>query len=679
MALELTGILNENEFYTDYYFRAILPDRLKAWVKKSRQADGECRAWATLKKMGGGNYQAARHAFTEAHTPEERLALQRDFVRPVLNALGYTTSARVELLDPDRLPLFAAVHQQKQPHLWVVEAFDADDTGDDLMTLPAHPLQIEHDQDTPLERLIGTAFFGTSPPRWILVVSLQRFILWDRTKWANHRALHFDWDTLYATSPPIRTFQLITMLLSRASLCPEAGTDSLLDKFDTHARAHAQGVSTSLKYALREAVELLGQAYVEQHPQVDANTLTVECLRYLYRLLFLFSVEARPELNYLPMNAVLYRDGFSLEKLRDLELTALHEENAAEGHFLHDTLTMLFELVFHGRREHTRQREVQEGLDTFSVAPLQCDLFDPASTPLLASIRIPNAVWQRIIRMLSLGHESGRTGGLRRISYAQLGINHLGAVYEALLSYRGFIAKEDLYEVKDPKQIHDLLAPAYFVNRETLEAHYDESDRVYTDDGALVHHPKGAFIYRLTGRARETSASYYTPEALTRCVVRYALQTVMEGKSADELLQITICEPAMGSAAFLNEAVTQLATAYLNRKMKEREEVLSADVYTRHLQRVKLYLADNNVYGVDLNPMAVELGGVSLWLNTLVPGGFVPWFGNQLKCGNALIGAWRRVYSAPQLRAGKWWNSTPRHLDTSTPRHLDTSTPRHLA
>ena len=584
----------------------------------------------------------------------------------MLNALGYTTSARVEPLDSNHLPLFAAVHQHKQPHLWVVEAFDADDTREELMVLPTHPLQIEHDQDTPLKRLIDQAFFGSAPPRWILVVSLQHFILWDRTKWANHRALHIDWDTLYATSRPIRTFQLITMLLSRASLCPEAGTDSLLDDLDTHARTHAQGVSTSLKYPLREAVELLGQAYVQQHPNVHfdkatTNALTAECLRYLYRLLFLFSVEARPELNYLPMNAILYRDGFSLEKLRELARVPLHEENAAEGYFLHDTLTMLFELVFHGRREHTRQREVQEGRDTFSVAPLQCDLFDPASTPLLARIRIPNAVWQRIIRMLSLGHESGRTGGLRRISYAQLGINHLGAVYEALLSYRGFIAKEDLYEVCEAGQkTHDLLGPAYFVNRETLEAHYDESERVHKEDGSLVHHPKGTFIYRLTGRARETSASYYTPEALTRCVVKYALQTVMVDKSADELLQITICEPAMGSAAFLNEAVTQLATAYLNRKMKEREEVLPADVYAQHLQRVKLYLADNNVYGVDLNPMAVELGGVSLWLNTLVPGGFVPWFGNQLKCGNALVGAWRRVYSAPQLRAGKWWTSRPR-------------------
>ena len=92
------------------------------------------------KNGGGGNYQAALHAFTEASTPEERLALQRAFVRPVLNALGYTTSARVEPLDPEQLPLFAAVQQYKQPHLWVVEAFDGDDTGDDLMTLPAHPL-----------------------------------------------------------------------------------------------------------------------------------------------------------------------------------------------------------------------------------------------------------------------------------------------------------------------------------------------------------------------------------------------------------------------------------------------------------------------------------------------------------------------------------------------------------
>ena len=63
---------------------------------------------------------------------------------------------------------------------------------------------------------------------------------------------------------------------------------------------------------------------------------------------------------------------------------------------------------------------------------------------------------------------------------------------------------------------------------------------------------KGTFIYRLAGREREKSASYYTPEVLTKCLVKYALKELLEGKTADEILKLTICEPAMGSAAFLN-------------------------------------------------------------------------------------------------------------------------------
>ena len=68
---------------------------------------------------------------------------------------------------------------------------------------------------------------------------------------------------------------------------------------------------------------------------------------------------------------------------------------------------------------------------------------------------------------------------------------------------------------------------------------------------------------------REKSASYYTPEVLTRCLVKYALKELLEGKTADEILELKICEPAMGSAAFLNEAVNQLAEAYLTLKQKE--------------------------------------------------------------------------------------------------------------
>ena len=226
------------------------------------------------------------------------------------------------------------------------------------------------------------------------------------------------------------------MLLCRTSLVPDGGAPSMIDHLSTQSQKHNQGISSGLKYALRDAVELLGREYIQHHPRVDAKALTNDCLRYLYRLLFLFTVEARQHLGYLPMNAELYREGFSLEKLRDLEQVPLNAEGASEGFFIHDSLMELFDLIYHGRQETWRQKEIRAGLDTFSVAPLKCDLFDIEHTPLLSRIRIRNCIWQKIIQSMSLGKTNK---GLGRISYAQLGINHLGEVYEALLSYKGFI------------------------------------------------------------------------------------------------------------------------------------------------------------------------------------------------------------------------------------------------
>ena len=179
---------------------------------------------------------------------------------------------------------------------------------------------------------------------------------------------------------------------------------------------------------------------------------------------------------------------------------------------------------------------------------------------------------------------SGKKARRGRISYAQLGINQLGAVYEALLSYRGFFAEADLYEVKRAQdKDHDVLDQAYFVKADDLEA-YTEDERVHNDDGTLRMYPKGTFIYRLAGRDREKSASYYTPEVLTQCLVKYALKELLQDKTADEILDLTVCEPAMGSAAFLNEAVSQLAEAYMQRKQKERGEVLPPDRYAQEKQ-----------------------------------------------------------------------------------------------
>lgn len=217
----------------------------------------------------------------------------------------------------------------------------------------------------------------------------------------------------------------------------------------------------------------------------------------------------------------------------------------------------------------------------------------------------------------------------------------------------------------------------YFVPERELD-NYSEDERVRYPDkslhaGELRTYEPGTFIYRLAGRERETSASFYTPDSLAQCLVKYALKEIEPRiHQATDILSLKICEPAMGSATFLNETINQLATMYLNRREKERiaEEGQKAAIPAEHrqveLQKVKMYIADHNIYGIDLNPVAVELGEVSLWLNTICEGSFVPWFGTQLQCGNSLIGGRRVGYLESDLASTTknrhWYEVEPKHI-----------------
>ena len=312
----------------------------------------------------------------------------------------------------------------------------------------------------------------------------------------------------------------------------------------------------------------------------------------------------------------------------------------------------------------------------FLIAPLKAHIFDPEYTKMITNAKLRNSCMLRIIDLMSLTRATGRRNGRRgRISYANLGINQMGAVYEALLSYRGFIAEHDLYEVKRAGDSFNELDVGYFVSESELDQ-YTEDERVRYESGEkagkLRMYEKGTFIYRLAGREREKSASYYTPEVLTKCLVKYALKELLEGKTADEILKLTICEPAMGSAAFLNEAINQLAEAYISRKEKETGEIISYEKRFNELQKVKMFIADRNVYGIDLNPVAVELAEVSLWLNTIYEGGFVPWFGTQLVNGNSLIGARRQVYRVENTQSTskglRWYEMEPERIPLGTKR-----------
>ena len=412
-----------------------------------------------------------------------------------------------------------------------------------------------------------------------------------------------------------------------------------------------------------------------------ARELSRECLTFMYRLLFLFYLEARPELGYAPVRAAAYLKGYSLEHLRDLENLSLTTPEALEGTYIHESLQKLFTLIWEGfppRGATDTQLLLDATINNgFILAPLQGHLFEPWKLKILNSVKLRNRVMQRVIRLMSLAEAKGR-GKAGRISYAQLGINQLGAVYEALLSFRGFFAEEDLYEVKPAgkkkteeieqddeelddeaapaqrrgrEETFDPLAPAWFVPAREAE-HYTDAEKLF--NGEPRKYPKGTFIYRLAGREREKSASYYTPEVLTQCLVKYALKELLKDvQQADDILELTVCEPAMGSAAFLNEAINQLAEEYLQRKQHELGRTIAHDDYTREKQRVKMYIADTNVFGVDLNPIAVQLAEVSLWLNAIFEGAHVPWFGMQLYAGNSLVGCRRDVFSTAQLSPGK--------------------------
>jgi hypothetical protein len=157
---------------------------------------------------------------------------------------------------------------------------------------------------------------------------------------------------------------------------------------------------------------------------------------------------------------------------------------------------------------------------------------------------------------------------------------------------------------------------------------------------------------------------------LTRFVVGQALEELLdqngEKTPARAILDLTICEPALGSGAFAVEAVRQLAEEYLSRRQDELNERIDPDRYAEELQKVKAYIALHQVYGVDLNATAVEFAEISLWLATMGKDLEGPWFGLHLKRGNSLVGSRRALIPATALCEKGWLQAAPVDAPLST-------------
>ncbi|GHB27786.1 Eco57I restriction-modification methylase domain-containing protein [Streptomyces chryseus] len=550
---------------------------------------------------------------------------------------------------------------------------------------------------------------GDHPPRYVLLLGGGVIVLADRAVWGESRYLGVSLDTALQRNDTRSGGELDTVaaLFGADSLrTPQEGGDNPLSELVGKSAKHAVGVSSELRDGLRKSVELIAGEVLErlreqgvrpedvyELPELGRR-LTRESLRYLYRILFLLYAEARPELGILPSDYPEYQQGYGLGRLG--ELIADREpvgDTARKGFYLYESLDLLFRKVQDGyrpRRTHGVE-PAPEGVDAktsedvgLRFEPLHSKLFERESIRLIGAdchpdprfdsdealargesvryldTRLRNATLHQVLHSLMITQgKRGERGGF--ISYAQLGINQLGAVYEGLMSYSGFIAGEELYEVAkggDPKD-GSWLVPQSEIGKYEDAVFVRRRDK-HTGEDVRVRYAPGSFVYRLSGRDRQTSASYYTPESLTKVTVQLALQhRLTEETEARELLDWKICEPALGSGAFLNEAINQVAAEYLRRRQGELGRSIDTEQYAVELQKAKAYVALHNSYGVDLNETAVELAEVSLWLNTMHPGMEAPWFGLHLRRGNSLIGGRREVYGAERLKKGGWLGATP--------------------
>ena len=542
-------------------------------------------------------------------------------------------------------------------------------------TLP-EPVALGDSEYASAARLVSALLVDDDAPQFVLVLAGRWILLAERERWAEGRYLAVDIQLVCERNDIRRGGEVDRMLacLAAESIAPDADGDLWWSGALEESVKHTVGVSQDLRDGVRLSIEILANEVVsrrrEQHlpplPPEQAQTLAKQSLRFLYRILFLLYAEASPELGVLPIGAPEYAQGYSLDRLRELVQVELATPQARSGTHLYESLGVLFRLVDQGHRPEA-DSAFAEGL-TFN--PLRADLFHPAATSHIDDVQLGNAALQEVLAHLLLSKEArGRDRGF--ISYAELGINQLGAVYEGLMSYTGFFAETDLYEVAKAGDASkgSWVVPADRAEGISRDDFVMAKDRL-TGEPKPVIHEAGTFVFRLAGRERQQSASYYTPEVLTRFTVGQALAELLDQGGATtpagDILAMTVCEPALGSGAFAIEAVRQLAEQYLHRRQRELGERIDPDDYPRRLQETKAYLALHNVYGVDLNATAVELAEISLWLDTMVEGLDAPWFGLHLRRGNSLIGARRAVFGREQVGRKEYLKDVPRDVPLTT-------------
>ncbi len=701
----LRFIQNIGDYFASNYFDE---DFQKKVITKSGYGTEEVKGFSKqISGLKDKYYRYKQQYLLGRLRTKDRITITHRWHGDLLKALGYEAGQPYQNwchLDNERVvPIRQLLYRGNQPHLYIMEMqsmIAVDETEPDGIFDQVYESQqwenvfeLPDDTVTLTPEIINEAISEVfllkeqERPTYILLLAGNEIYVLHYEKWFKGSYLRFTLEDLFieATAKNQRHFYgLFYFLTSRTTLAPESDI-ILMEQLDEDSHKSAYSVTKDLKEGIIRAVEDLANEAVyffglpenEGHNAegtIDAGKLTEDCLKIVYRLLFIFYAESRTELDILPIDHAGYQKGYSLDMLRDLEQVPLNSENSRNGHFFDESLKRLFALMSQGYNEDKANDAL---FASFRVRRVDSPLFNEEKLHYLQKVRFRNFIWQQLIQRLSLSKEAKKKAR-GRISYANLGINQLGSVYEGLLAYRGFFAESDHIEVHKKKKPQD---GTFLVPRERIDDFH--ADEILRDDSReTVIHKKGKFIYRLNGRDRQKSASYYTPEVLTQTTVKYTLKPLLErfkdtdGKwiEADEILRLKVLEPAMGAAAFHNEVINQLAAVYLEAKQSMLGKRIPPVDFQEELQKVKIYIATNNVYGVDINPTAVELGKLSLWLNGMHKDMESPFFGYRLGVGNAVVGSWLKAYSPndflykPKNKEGtrwdkkEWWTKAPKPL-----------------
>jgi hypothetical protein len=431
-----------------------------------------------------------------------------------------------------------------------------------------------------------------SGTRWCAVYNGTHLRLSDAGVASARRHADFDFQVLCDDE---RAARLAWALVVGGCLAPAGDgspSDSALGHLVSIADREGAEICEGLRSGVREALEHLASGVLAAGSRGRRCTRTVSTaydhsLTAVYRMLFLLFAEAR---GLVPGWHPVYGPSYTMEALR----TQVEGPGDARGTW--ETFQAMSRLAHAGCEA-----------DDLRVTAFNGRLFAPHRAPLLDTCRVPDAAMAAAVRALST---SQTPRGRERVSYADLGVEELGAVYETLLEY-------------EPRATAGGRAPAVVLER--------------------------------TGPARrKTTGTFYTPEALTRYLVAQTLQPLTAGAAPDAVLGVRVADPAMGSGAFLVAACRFLAHAYeaaLVRQGQARETDITADDRAGFRRLV----AQRCLYGADANPMAVHLARLSLWLTTLAADRPLGFLDHHLVSGDSLLGvsAGHVTQRAPARRPGR--------------------------